>query len=155
MFFLGSSIFRLGLVGLVLIFGLLGCIPGDASPSPTITPRLGLVPYSSPTPEPISSPTREILITPTIAASPTPTPLTYEIVAGDTMLAIALRYGITLEELLAANPDLNPRALSVGTELIIPSGDAVPSLPVTATPISIITRPADCYSAGDGVSCLI
>jgi hypothetical protein len=71
------------------------------------------------------------------------------------MLAIALRNGITLEELQAANPDVNPRALSVGTELIIPYGENSPSIPVTATPISIETRSADCYLVRDGVSCLL
>lgn len=71
------------------------------------------------------------------------------------MLAIALRNGITLEELLAANPDVNPRALSIGTELIIPYGENSPSIPVTATPISIETRSADCYLVRDGLSCLM
>lgn len=147
--------FQLWTIGLVLMFGLLGCVPADISSTPTVTPQLELIPYSSPTPVRVSSPTREIRITPTIAPSPTPTPLTYEIVAGDTMLAIAFQHGITLEELLAANPDVNPRALSVGTELIIPFGAASPSLPVTATPISITTQPVDCYVVSDGVFCLM
>jgi hypothetical protein len=71
------------------------------------------------------------------------------------MLAIALRYGISLEDLLAANPEVNPRALSVDTVLIIPPAENSPSVPVTATPISIIAQSVDCYLVRDGVSCLL
>ena len=122
---------------------LAGCVPQDVSPSPSITPNLSLIPYSSPTPRDISSQTPMLLASPTSPPPPTPTPITYTIVVGDTMLAIALRYGISLEELLAANPEVNPRALSVDTVLIIPSTENSPSVPVTATPISIIAQSVD------------
>jgi LysM repeat protein len=36
------------------------------------------------------------------------------------MWAIALDYGISLADLQAANPDVDPRAMPVGTVLIIP-----------------------------------
>jgi LysM repeat protein len=41
---------------------------------------------------------------------------------GDTMLGIAFRFGISLDELQAANPKVNPRILSVGAVLVIPMG---------------------------------
>ena len=44
----------------------------------------------------------------------------YTIVSGDTLLVIAARFGLTLDELLAANPEVDPYLLSVGAELIIP-----------------------------------
>jgi hypothetical protein len=53
---------------------------------------------------------------------PQPTALTYIVAPGDTMSRIAGRFGLTLEELIAANvenvPD--PDALLIGQELIIP-----------------------------------
>jgi hypothetical protein len=71
------------------------------------------------------------------------------------MLAIALRNGISLEELLAANPEVNPSLLSIGAELIIPLGDSLPSSPMTATPLPIETRRPDCYSVPDGIWCFL
>lgn len=40
---------------------------------------------------------------------------------GESLLGIALRYGVTVEEILTANNINNPDAISVGQELIIPS----------------------------------
>ena len=80
---------------------------------------------------------------------PSPTPMTYEVVKGDTLLGIAFRFGITLDELLAANPTVDPRFLSIGTALIIPimpesnpqaAGQGMP----TPIPISITSKPV-CY----------
>lgn len=71
------------------------------------------------------------------------------------MLALALRYGISLEELQAANPEVNPSLLSVGTDLIIPLGDSLPSSPATATPIPIETSKPDCFSGPDGIWCFL
>jgi len=71
------------------------------------------------------------------------------------MLAIALRHGISLEELQAANPEVNPRLLSVGTALIIPLGDNVPPSPMTATPIPLNPSSTDCYAVPDGIWCFL
>ena len=71
------------------------------------------------------------------------------------MLAIALRNGIDLENLLAANPEINPRLLSVGTVLVIPLGEIIPVVPMTATPLPITTTTPDCYAAPDGVWCFL
>jgi LysM repeat protein len=45
---------------------------------------------------------------------------TYRVQAGDTPVAIARRYRISLESLLAANPALNPRRMQIGQSLRIP-----------------------------------
>jgi len=44
----------------------------------------------------------------------------YTVVENDTLIAIAVRFGITLDELQVANPDVNPNILSLGTQLVIP-----------------------------------
>jgi LysM repeat protein len=47
---------------------------------------------------------------------------TYTVKAGDSPSSIAAAEGISVDELLEANPDANPTALSVGDELKIPAG---------------------------------
>jgi hypothetical protein len=81
--------------------------------------------------------------------------MTYTVVEGDTMLAIALRNGIELEDLLAVNPEVNPRLLSVGTVLVIPLGEIIPAVPMTATPLPVTTTTPDCHVAPDGVWCFL
>ena len=63
------------------------------------------------------------------------------------MLGIAIRYGVTLEELLVANPDINPRILSIDQEIFIPSleGDVPGGLIPTATPIPLELAQVQCY----------
>jgi hypothetical protein len=62
------------------------------------------------------------------------------------MLAIAFQYGVKLEDLLAANPDVDPTLLSVGTEIVIPRSEASPAVFATPTPMALDVQPADCYS---------
>ena len=53
-------------------------------------------------------------------ALPTPTPRTHVVQRGETLLAIALRYGVTMQELQAANGISDPDLIKVGQALIIP-----------------------------------
>lgn len=140
----------------VLLFGLGACVQVESTQAPLVnTPTIGLTPYFSPTPgQEVQLRTTEI-IQPTNPPTPTPTPITYTVIKGDTMLAIALRNGIELEELLAANPEVNPRLLSVGTVLVIPIGENRPPEPATATPIPIDLQDPKCYPSMDGTLCLV
>jgi len=63
-------------------------------------------------------------LSPPLIASPTPaaTPITYVVVAGDTLARIASRYGVTVQAIVAANRLKDPSALRVGTVLILPIG---------------------------------
>ncbi len=57
---------------------------------------------------------------PTVAPAPTPT--VYTVKKGDTLSKIASRNGLTLEQLLAANPDIkNPNKVGEGQQIIIPT----------------------------------
>lgn len=61
--------------------------------------------------------------TPTIPPTPTQTPERsgiYVIEKGDSLLSIAQSYGITVDDITAANPDIDPRRMAVGQELVIP-----------------------------------
>jgi LysM repeat protein len=84
----------------------------QATPAPvtltaTFTPR----PTSTPRPAtPIATPT------PTI----TPTPILYVIQSGDTLLDIAIQFGLTPQDIQDANGIVDPRFLQIGQKLIIP-----------------------------------
>ncbi len=58
---------------------------------------------------------------PTITPVPEPTPQVYVIKEKDTLSKVANKFGIGLDELLAANPEIkNPDKISVGQSIIIP-----------------------------------
>lgn len=47
-------------------------------------------------------------------------PMTYTIQAGDTPYKLAKTYGITVSQILAMNPSMNPNNLQIGTTILIP-----------------------------------
>ncbi|HRV95889.1 MAG TPA: LysM peptidoglycan-binding domain-containing protein [Anaerolineae bacterium] len=77
----------------------------------TITP----VPSASPTPK--NPPT------------PTPTPVYHTVEAGDTLLAIAIKYETTTEALMVTNALANGHDLSIGQELLIVPSNVDPGVP--------------------------
>ncbi len=64
----------------------------------------------------------QVLRVPNVTPTPTPTPEPYYYVIqeGDTLLSIALRFGVTAEEIVAANVIADPNNLIVGQVLLIP-----------------------------------
>ena len=52
--------------------------------------------------------------------SPTPTPRVHVVVAGETLTAIAARYGVTVNAVADANSITNARLIYVGERLVIP-----------------------------------
>ncbi|HEY3341026.1 MAG TPA: LysM peptidoglycan-binding domain-containing protein, partial [Anaerolineae bacterium] len=56
----------------------------------------------------------------TLTPIPSPTPQSYAVVAGDTLWDIAVRYGLTLDELLAANAGVDAGRLQPGQVINIP-----------------------------------
>ncbi len=136
------------LVCLILSAG--ACGGPVATPSiPTATQRGGLTPYWTPAPSRTSTPfSRQI--TPPVTPAPTPTPFLHTITADDTLLAIAYRYGISLDSLVAANPGVDAHLLLPGNTLIIPiSADATAS-PASPTPITASADAPYCYPVADG-----
>ena len=82
----------------------------------------------------------------------TPTPVIHEIQPGDTLYGLALKYNISLDRLVAANPGLDTSLLSIGTKVNIPFDDGDDYLIPAQTPYPIIIHQPQCYPSGDGGS---
>jgi LysM repeat protein len=97
---------------------------------PTSSPTITRVPTRTMTPT--ATATRTIPPTPTPTATATPTipptatPVIYMVQAGDTLGAIAAKYGVTTQAIMDANGITDPRVVRVGTRLIIPGGAVAP-----------------------------
>jgi len=105
-------------LAIVLVSGILvAACGGGATPTPL---------PESPTPEPTDvfveepEPTLEPLPTAEASASPAVEGQRYKVKKGDTMWAISQEFGVSLAALKAANPDVDPERMAVGTILIIP-----------------------------------
>jgi LysM repeat protein len=132
---------------LILLTG--GCSQSTPQPTHTSAPTGLITPYRTITPSPVQ-PTTKAIVTIPVTFAPSPTPFMHMVKKGETMLGIAFQYGISLEDLKAANLGVDPQFMSVGVQLIIPlSGDipvAIPSL----TPVPVEWKDPECYRTGDG-----
>lgn len=101
-------------------------LPGPR-PTPTPLPTSTATFTRTPAPPPTTTPT----------ATPTPTPsfYVYTVKANDTLIGIALEYGVTLNSILEANGIEEDDFLHLGQELIIPIGDGFDLPTPTATPL--------------------
>lgn len=99
--------------------------------TPTATPTAGLT--MAATLRPTSTPAP---YTPAPTATPTvtPTPIIYKLESGDTLLGLAIEYGVSLRAIQEANGITDPRGLLVGQEIIIPRPEPKVAGTPTATP---------------------
>lgn len=106
---------------ILVTIGLVAACGSSATPTPPPSGTPGPAPTDVfvGTPEPTSTAS-----TPVETAAPTASPVsgkTYKVKSGDTLWGIAQKYGITVEALKAANPKVDPKAMRVGTILVIPA----------------------------------
>ncbi len=111
---------------------------------PPPTEVAGVPATSTDTPRP--TPTRRATFTP-VPATPsdtptptvTPTPIIYVIQKGDTLIPIARKFGVTVQEIQEANGITDPRRLSIGQEIIIPLNveETGPTIVPTPTPVAL------------------
>ena len=137
------------LSGLVMvIFLLTACTVDVPAGAPTATPtREGtLRPYPTGTSTATPLPTGYNSPTPSPTVTPTPTPVYYDVQEKDDMYGIAFRFGISPDVLMTANPTVNPRAMGVGTTLLIPITPMPPAAKATETPV-LSPTPTPPYAA--------
>jgi LysM repeat protein len=134
---------------LCLAFAVQACQPADL-PAP--------LPFAPSNPVKYATPTLFVSPSPTIPATsiplPTPTPFPYTIKSGDTLSVVAERYSVPLDQLLAANPGINPSALTIGQTIQIPSNPRRDEAEPTPAPAALDIGPARCFPAGGGTWCL-
>ena len=73
------------------------------------------------------------LTTPEGIPTPTPEPFQYTVQEGDTLLSIALRYDISLNQILSLNNLRDEHSITIGQELLIPSASASAEQPGAQT----------------------
>jgi LysM repeat protein len=101
-----------------------GDVTGPTPPPATITPPAATATSVPPetavpgdnTPTPLPTPSPQATLTPPVTACPT----LYVVRSGDTAFAVALRFGISLEALSAANSLSDSYRINIGQLLIIP-----------------------------------
>ena len=99
-------------MGLFLVIAVSLAACGGASASPTPAPSAQPIQAPVPTPEPSASD----------AATPAPSVTIYVIRKGDTLVAIAKKFHITLKALRATNPGItDPTLIQIGQKLVIPA----------------------------------
>jgi LysM repeat protein len=101
----------------IVIAGCSGAV-NDQPPTPLPT---AILPTPRPTLTPRPTPTLTAA-TPPPPSQPivTPTPVIYIVQAGDTLIPIANRFGVSVADLIAANGNLDATRLQIGQRLIIP-----------------------------------
>ncbi|MDX1615861.1 MAG: LysM domain-containing protein [Candidatus Promineifilaceae bacterium] len=139
---------------LLLLFGTSCRQPDDGvsrpDPAPTVTasPIIGLtletrapptVPVVSFTPKP----------TPLPAPLPTPTPRVHVVETGDTILGMAIQYGVDTDEIMSLNPGVRPEALQIGQEIVLPPPPTPGPVDALADgpPANVAVRSATVYRA--------
>lgn len=132
------------LVVLVLLAACERSVPENEMP-PTFTPAPFVTPPTLPTAE---LPTPEIIqptLEPTVPPGTEPTAVptqpsssggqaVHVVASGDTLYSISLQYGVSMDEIMAANGMTDPNSLSVGQQIIIPAPGSVQPVPPTPPP---------------------
>jgi LysM repeat protein len=139
---------------LLCIAALLICGCGQIISGPTPTPEvLGVtLPPPSPTPKIVAVQTKTP--EPTSTPAPTPTPVIYVVKSGDTLLSIAIEFGTTVAAIQQANGIINPAALQIGQELVIPVGpggvESAKQILPTPTPLAAKVQGLAFFETGVG-----
>lgn len=130
-----------------------------ATPTPA-TPTRTPTPFPTPTATPAPA-TEAAIVAPTDTPTPQPTatpqpPRVHEVTSGETLVSIALFYGLTLESLLEAN-SIDPSTLQAGQTIAVPW--PTPTPPLTPVEVEIngllfVADPTDCerHEVEDGDS---
>ncbi|MEW6404418.1 MAG: LysM domain-containing protein [Chloroflexota bacterium] len=116
-----------------------------------LAPSNELTTYQTATPASTSTPGLIIIVH---TAPPSPTPVSYTVQSGDTLSHIAEKFHVSLDALRAANPEVSPSSLPVGTVLLIPGESTGLSSASTPTPVPVPVTQTVCHPTADrGMAC--
>lgn len=102
------------------------------------------------------SPTRAVQsdlaeATSTPLPTPSPTPQYHTVQAGETMSSIALLYSLNTNDVVLANPDINPNAMVVGMQVLIPPKTASTEVAsISSAPASVVLSEPACFQEKSG-----
>jgi LysM repeat protein len=126
------------------------CAPQPTPPAPQ---SADLTPFVTSTESPRQTPEGLVAAETPL---PSPTPFTYTVKTGDTISSIALKFGVSMDSLQAANPQISPNSMSVGEVIKIPSDLGNPSGEPTPTPAAFAIEQIQCYPTADkGMWCFV
>ncbi len=123
-------------------------------------PQSVLTPYVTQTSTGETLPTETAAPEPTPEPTLTPTPFTHVLGSDETISSLALTYGLEVNEILAINPEITPKALSVGTEILIPyintaADDEKLSVSAISAPLALsLSEPVCIKTTEGGLWCL-
>ena len=127
--------------------------PLTASPTRDSTLR----PYPTSTHSATPLPTDYVTPTSSPTVTPTMTPVYYAVLENDDFYSVGWRFNVSPQQIMTANPSVNPRAMGVGTILLIPitpgpdpSATPLVELTPTATPFFTDLQAPDCYPDPQG-----
>jgi LysM repeat protein len=126
---------------LICAFLITACAPASTQN----TSNNSLDPYITATASNTSTPNIVIPETPL----PTATPFIYTIQEGDTFSELAEKFKISQDDLRAANPDVSPNSMSVGTTLLIPNSSSATANASTPTPVPAPVTQTVCHPTAD------
>ena len=145
---------RLILLVSLPLFLCVACSSPPKHEEATLAPTAILTQFASPSPT--------LLLETATSADldlPTATPFVYSIQENETLVGLAERFGVSLDGILAANPGVDARFLSVGQEILIPAGNEQfvdGEIVATPTPLPLDTAMVACYSsAANELTCLL
>ncbi|MEM7028509.1 MAG: LysM peptidoglycan-binding domain-containing protein [Chloroflexota bacterium] len=115
---------------LVTLFSLPTQANSIASSTNTATPMPRQV-TSTATNTPTASPTPTITPTYTPTPSPTPTPIIHQIRQGETLIFLADKYNVSVDNIIRANSISENTLLQLGQDLIIPAPNTIPGAVVS------------------------
>ena len=136
-------------------FLLLTSLLTACAPQPTLSapPSGDLTPFATSTRSPSQTPDSLVAAETPL---PSPTPFTYTVKSGDTISSIALQFGVSMDDLQAANPEISPNTMSIGQVIKIPSNPENPSGEPTPTPAPFTVQQIECYPTADnGMWCFV
>lgn len=123
-------------------------------------PQSLLTPYVTQTSAGEIAPTETAVPEPTPEPTLTPTPFVHVLASNETISSLALTYGLEVNDILAINPEITPKALSVGTEILIPYmntavNDGEGSVSTISEPLALsLSEPACTQTTEGGLWCL-